>query len=108
MWQMGNGLTYAFKANHSYHLNYLESPPHEFNRWTTEYLHKGDWLRLSFCLQGLEPTVYASEHYISNTGQKSYRDRPESRTPMRRVDSIDALEHYMDGPRPGFRDFSLI
>ena len=45
-WRMGNGFTYAFKANHSYHLTYLESPPHELNRWTTEYLHKGHGHRL--------------------------------------------------------------
>ena len=65
--------------------------------------NKGDWVRLSFCLQGFEPIwpIYAQEHYVNNEGSKSYRDRPASRTPLREVDSIDALEAYMDGPRPG-------
>ena len=53
---------------------------------------KGDWVRLSFCLQGAEPTVYEDEHYIDYRGTKSYRERPVERQSMRNVSSIDEME----------------
>ena len=76
----------------------VESPPYESYQWSPEYMDKGDWVRVSFCLQGAEPTVYEQEHYISSIGQKSYRDRPEERKSLRVVNSIDELEAEMSVP----------
>ena len=48
----GHGL----RANESYHLVWPQSPPHEKFRSYQEVMRQGDWVRLSYCLQGNSKT----------------------------------------------------
>ena len=48
----GGKVTYSFKANNSYHVTWDSSPPHELMLFVAQAMEKGDWVRISYCLQG--------------------------------------------------------
>jgi hypothetical protein len=65
----------AGKANRDgYHLRWPTSPPPEGLSFIPHRLEKGDWVRMSFCLQGAEPlSIEQMEYYQTYNGYRSLR-----------------------------------
>ena len=100
-------------SNESYHMHWFSSAPQEHVKLINGRLQKGDWLKVSYCLQGAQlSSVEQHETYglsigfgnSFGTGWLQYRNAPEERnnivaaTDMEHLDSIfDRPSWYFDG-----------
>ena len=86
-----------FFANQSYHISWPDSTPHEYITSGAFEINKGDWIKISYCLQGadlksLEQIEFAPTSY----GGRDLRSPSGDRETMIEVENSDIMDSTND------------
>ena len=91
-------VTPNFRANQHYYASWPTSVPHERIEWKAEAIRKGEWVRISYCLQGAQPTSVMEMTSIATQGGNNIQvATPPDQQTLKNVAGAAEMESTNDG-----------
>ena len=86
-----------FFANESYHISWPDSTPHEYVQWGAFEIDQGDWIKVSYCLQGADLKSFEQLEYAPTSfGGRDLRSPTGDRQTMIEVENSDVMDETND------------